>query len=114
MSDVFLHNEPVLRQPTDIKWGKGCCPACGAPEGYVCRSPNCYMLNLAPPPSADLVSMETQLRKALRLAVAMLAQHEPKDSRAVSDAFVALAMVNCGMATEESWKIIEERLDRLP
>lgn len=48
--------------------------------------------------------------KALRLAVNMLSQYEPPDSRAVSDEFVALAAVSCGIANADAVRIIDAAL----
>jgi hypothetical protein len=49
----------------------------------------------------DLVS-------GLKLAVDMLSVHEPGDSRAVSDEFVALAALSIGDGGNEVMKIIHE------
>lgn len=51
-------------------------------------------------------------RMALSLAVAMLSHHEPPDSRAVSDEFVALACVDCGDATGDVMPTIRRALER--
>jgi hypothetical protein len=51
-----------------------------------------------------------QLKAALRLAVNMLSVHEPPDSRAVSDEFVALACVDCGDTEGRVMEVIEAAL----
>jgi hypothetical protein len=55
-----------------------------------------------------------KLRRALELAVALLGQHEPGDSRAVSDEFVALATVVAQNDDAKSWNVIEAALARYP
>jgi len=50
------------------------------------------------------------VKAALRLALHMLVQHEPPDSRAVSDEFVALAAVDCGDASPGVMAVIHARL----
>jgi hypothetical protein len=67
-----------------------------------------------------IVAMETELatlrddnarlREAIALAVGMLAQDEPGDSRAVSNEFVALAAVECGIANDDDWAVIRAAL----
>jgi len=49
-------------------------------------------------------------REALKLAVAMLALAEPGDSRAVSDEFVALAAISCGLGTPEIAAVVTNAL----
>ena len=51
-----------------------------------------------------------QLKMALSLAVNMLSAHEPPDSRAASDEFVALACVDCGDVTGLVMPVIEAAL----
>lgn len=53
-----------------------------------------------------------EMRMALSLAVNMLSQYEPGDSRAVSDEFVALAAVQCGLGDERSDAVIRTALTR--
>lgn len=55
------------------------------------------------------------LEAALSLAVCMLAPYEPGDSRAVSDEFVTLAAIDCGLPdTEGAYaKIISDALDSI-
>ena len=50
------------------------------------------------------------LRTALALAVRLLERHEPTDSRAVSDEFVALAAISCGVDDQDHWNIINSAL----
>lgn len=52
-----------------------------------------------------------QLKKALTLAVNMLAHYEPGDSRAVSNEFVALAAVQCDLVDDAVMKVIEDALE---
>lgn len=47
-----------------------------------------------------------QLYMALSLAVDMLSKNEPGDSRAVSDEFVAIAAVQCGLVDEAVMNVI--------
>lgn len=51
-----------------------------------------------------------KLKDALSLAVHMLSHHEPGDSRAVSDRFVALAAVSCGVDTAADLEVIRDAL----
>lgn len=51
-----------------------------------------------------------QLERALTLAVNMLAPHEPPDSRAVSNEFVAVASVSAGDASGDVMKVIDNAL----
>jgi len=60
-----------------------------------------------PPPAPD------GWRKALDLAVAMLAPYEPGDSRAVSDEFVALASIVADCANDDTWRVIDAALSRI-
>jgi hypothetical protein len=48
-----------------------------------------------------------RLRKALHVALLMLEPYEPKDSRAVSNEFVALATVDCGIDDKASWDVLD-------
>lgn len=50
------------------------------------------------------------LRKALSVATAMLIVHEPPDSRAVSDEFVAIAAVQSGDMTPPVMAVIDRAL----
>lgn len=52
------------------------------------------------------------LKAALHLAVNMLSAHEPPDSRAVSNEFVALAAVSTGDASGEVMSIIRRALSQ--
>ena len=51
------------------------------------------------------------LYKALDLALIMLFNHEPGDSRFVSSEFVALSAVASGYDNQECWKVIDEAID---
>jgi hypothetical protein len=53
------------------------------------------------------------LEEALKLAVGLLAPLEPGDSRAVSNEFVALAAVQCGMATDDVMQVIRDGIRKL-
>lgn len=53
------------------------------------------------------------LEQALKLALAWLAPHEPGDSRAVSDEFVAMASISCGLTNQECRDIIAAALTAL-
>jgi hypothetical protein len=53
-----------------------------------------------------------QLKRALELAVSMLSVHELPDSRAVSDEFVALASVDCGIVEGRVMEVIDAALAR--
>ncbi len=53
-----------------------------------------------------------KLRLALCVAVNMLSMHEPPDSRACSDEFVALAAVSCGDTSPEVMAVIESAMSR--
>jgi hypothetical protein len=53
-----------------------------------------------------------QLQKALHLALRMLQPHEPADSRAVSDEFVALACVHSGDVSDNVMQVIETALSK--
>lgn len=59
------------------------------------------------------MASEAQLRRALKLAVMMLSPHEPPDSRAVSNEYVALATVDCEIDNERSWKVIDDAIARM-
>jgi hypothetical protein len=52
-------------------------------------------------------------KAALHLALAMLSPHEPGDSRAVSNEYVALATIDRGIDDEKSWVVIRDALNRL-
>jgi hypothetical protein len=56
---------------------------------------------------------ETRLYKALSVATDMLAPFEPKDSRAVSDEFVALAAIVCKVDDQKVWDVIDTAYKRL-
>jgi hypothetical protein len=60
----------------------------------------------------------TALREALQLALNRLAPLEPPDSRAVSDGFVAMSAVQCGLVSQEVLnclrKELGESVERLP
>lgn len=57
---------------------------------------------------------ETQrLRDALRLALSWLSLNEPGDSRAVSDEFVAMAAVSCGLGDAASDAVIQNALSKV-
>lgn len=58
----------------------------------------------------ELVAEIERLKEALSLAVQMLFPYEPGDSRAVSDEFVALAAVDCGLADDKCMKVIRDSL----
>ena len=51
-----------------------------------------------------------QMKDALDLALAMLIEHEPPDSRAVSNEFVAMASVASGDASEDVMEVIDNAL----
>jgi hypothetical protein len=51
---------------------------------------------------------------ALRLAVNILGEFEPGDSRAVSNDFVALAAISCGLGNEECGAIVNRALEIAP
>jgi hypothetical protein len=51
-----------------------------------------------------------QLRRGLSLALKMLEPHEPPDSRAVSDEFVALAVLESGDASDVVMAVIDAAL----
>jgi hypothetical protein len=57
--------------------------------------------------AADLIDQLDASRRALALAVDMLAVNEPGDSRAVSAYFVALAAVSVGDTSPEVMQIID-------
>jgi hypothetical protein len=57
--------------------------------------------------AADLIDQLDATKRALALAVDMLAPHEPGDSRAVSAYFVALAAVSVGDTSPEVMQIID-------
>lgn len=69
---------------------------------------------VAQAPQAEGCPTIEQLKKALSLAVNMLSVHEPPDSRAVSDEFVALACVDCGVVKDSDMTIIERALAAPP
>lgn len=50
------------------------------------------------------------LREALGLALVYLERFEPGDSRAVSDEFVALAAVQCGLGDDACMAVIRRAL----
>jgi len=52
-------------------------------------------------------------RRAFELAMTLLELHEPKDSRAVSDEFVAIAAAYSGDYSPEVMKVIDTALERL-
>lgn len=54
----------------------------------------------------------SDLREALGLALAYLSRFEPGDSRAVSDEFVAMAAVQCGIGDDACMAIINRALSR--
>ena len=56
------------------------------------------------------MTREERLGRALDLALAMLIKHEPGDSRAVSNEFVALATVAAGIDNDSSWAVIDTAL----
>jgi len=64
----------------------------------------------AAPPTTE---RDEQLRKALSVALGMLHQHEPPDSRAVSSEFVALAAVECGIDNGASRAVIDAAFDKM-
>lgn len=51
-----------------------------------------------------------QMQKALTLALAMLQPHEPPDSRAVSNEFVALAAIQTGHCNDRVMEVINKGL----
>lgn len=51
-----------------------------------------------------------QLTIALKLAVQMLSEYEPGDSRAVSNEFVALAAVECNLVDNTVMQVINQAL----
>lgn len=51
------------------------------------------------------------LKTALKLALCWLSLHEPQDSRAVSDEFVAMASVEAGLDDAECLAIIERGIE---
>lgn len=59
---------------------------------------------------ATLRAENARLREAITLAVGMLSQDEPGDSRAASNEFVALAAVQCGIANDKDWVVIRAAL----
>lgn len=74
--------------------GRKCCDLCG------------HLI------AADTNPTLEQLRRGLRLAVNMLSLHEPPDSRAVSDEFVALAATDCGSVSGRVMDVIDAALSR--
>ena len=86
--------------------GRECCDLCG---------------HIVAPKSDDVLTAAAhehdptieQLRRGLRLAVNMLSLHEPPDSRAVSDEFVALAAMDCGSVSGRVMDVIEAALSRI-
>lgn len=77
-----------------------------ARNAALCEDSNDQMGALLAALAAVAPLIEAREREALGLAVAMLSHYEPGDSRAVSDEFVALAAVACGIAKDEDWTII--------
>jgi len=59
------------------------------------------------------MTREAELYNALSLALAMLAPHEPPDSRAVSNEYVAMACTLNGSDDEKSRKVITDALARI-
>lgn len=58
----------------------------------------------------DLVAAEADIKRleaGLRLAVRLLTPHEPSDSRAVSNEFVALAALSSGDTSDDVMTVIE-------
>lgn len=55
---------------------------------------------------------DTCLRKALSVALNMLIEYEPPDSRAVSDEFVAMAAVQAGDTSLPVMMVIDRALQR--
>ena len=53
------------------------------------------------------------IERALALAVSMLAPHEPGDSRAVSDEFVAIASVACGDTSPRVMEVIDGAIAKM-
>jgi hypothetical protein len=67
--------------------------------------------NAAESRTRELEEENTILKKALNLAVNMVMENEPGDSRAVSNEAVALAAVACGLPmTPETTRVIEAAL----
>ena len=59
----------------------------------------------------DLIAERDALKRALDLAVAMLAPHEPGHSCAVSDEFVALAAASAGDTSAPVMEVIDRPRD---
>ncbi|MCK1273824.1 hypothetical protein IVB46_01015 [Bradyrhizobium sp. 61] len=59
----------------------------------------------------DLIAERDALKRAVDLAVAMLAPHEPGHSCAVSDEFVALAAVSTGDTSPQVMEVIDRPRD---
>lgn len=57
-------------------------------------------------PAPHVIEAE-RLRKALNVACGLLVRHEPGDSRAVSDIFVALSAVASGDGDKACWDIVD-------
>lgn len=56
------------------------------------------------------MTREEELTLALDLALKYLAQYEPPDSRAVSDAFVAMAAIYCNLGDVDCIRVMQEAL----
>lgn len=59
-----------------------------------------------------MVAQLDRLMKALNVAVGLLAPHEPPDSRAVSDIFVALASIVSACDNDECWQLVDQEAAR--
>lgn len=79
-----------------------------------------YRALTSPPPQLAATDLAIETRKvrryqtALNLAIAMLAPREPPDSRAVSDEFVALCVMQHEPLDERAWETVKRGLDRYP
>ena len=86
------------------------CETCGERLDNDQRIP-CHDCAAAPkaPPVAQAEGVE-RLTEALGLALKYLAAHEPGDSRAVSDEFVAMAAIHAGLGSDEAMAVIRAAL----
>jgi len=61
---------------------------------------------------ARLTREKAEAREALHVAVDIIMENEPGDSRAVSNIAVSLAAVSCDCANPEAWEIIRARASK--
>lgn len=64
-------------------------------------------------PRVHYLAHRRNIGRALDLATQMLAMHEPGDSRAVSEEFVAIAAVQSGCEDKACMEVIERALGRM-